>query len=395
MATLGAMILGSGAAEAVLAYLRAEDFWQRSHQEVFRAAASISNNGRKVDDISLRAELLARGKLDEIGGPEYLYQLAEFCPSPANADHYARIVREFAVLRQLHGAGTAIAEIAASDNDTPTKVALAEAALREAIDLSSSVRPAVLQSLEEIFDSEARPVMKLGTGLPRLDRALNGGFPLGHMTVVAAPPGVGKTSFACEVAFYAALQGHEVCYATYEMSANELAYERFAPMAVDLSEFSEHSRRIRILDVRATGDYSVQGLTAAVPPNSEVIVVDFIQLMNARLGDKATKHMELQAISLALVQLAARTNAALIACSQLTKQSLGKKVYSLEDLKESGAMGELGAVVMFLLRDMEAEAKAEAAAAERAAIQIAKARFGRLGMIPCSWSGDTRRFIPR
>ena len=127
MSALGSMLYGERAADEVLAILDEEDFYRPAHREMYRAMRQLQRESKAIDLVTLKQELVRRGKLEDVGGEEHLIRIAEFVPSPANAAHYAHIVLENATLRRLEDACHEIVKVVRDpDLTTDEKVNEAE-----------------------------------------------------------------------------------------------------------------------------------------------------------------------------------------------------------------------------------------------------------------------------
>ncbi|KAA0229202.1 MAG: replicative DNA helicase [Armatimonadetes bacterium] len=382
MAALGAMLIDKNAADLLVAYLKPEDFYQRSHEEIFRAMLAVAKSSRQIDDITVRAELDVRGKLDAVGGPEYLYQLAEFVPSAANAEYYGGIVRDLAMLRALQEAARQIVTIVHDGElSAEEKADRCEHAVFEAAQKRTSKEFMGLEHLMQEYFLEVDRNLELGeplhgmpTGFLDIDRMLTGLYP-GNLVILAARPGVGKTSLALRLALNAAkISKKSIAIFSLEMSQIELArrlvameagvdsnilkrsrisdedYHRIADACdrlFKLKVFVDDSSDITHLQMRA----KCRRLEAS-QHDLGLIVVDYLQLIQpiTRSDNRAQQIAE---IARALKIMSKELNVPVLALSQLSRsvEQRENKRPMLSDLRESGAIESDADVVLLLYRE--------------------------------------------
>lgn len=210
MACLGSMLLDENAAESILATLNPEDFARPAHQIIYRAFQNLKKRGMPVSDfLALTEELRRNMQMETVGGEDYLLAVAEFVPSPANADYYAQAVKGFAVLRSIQAGAKELLRASLEP----------DAEIGELRDMASRIAR---------VDSATPPVYVLSditvteidrgvpTGYPSLDKSISTlGYPIGQMTVVAAYQKTGKTTFMLGSALSSIRDGKRVCYATF------------------------------------------------------------------------------------------------------------------------------------------------------------------------------------
>ncbi len=213
MSTLGAMILSERAIEKVLADLRMEEFYVPAHQVIFGAIRSLHTSGTQVDLVTLKDQLIREGKLDEVGGIDYLVQIGETVPSAANAEYYAGIVRAKAVLRSLSKrANDILTDIQACEYSPDELVTRALSHIEPLARWSTKNDP--WQRLTEVDISRSERGIKVG--FPSIESSIScRGLPGGQVTIVQAGTGVGKTLFMTQMAWHVALEGGNVCYAIF------------------------------------------------------------------------------------------------------------------------------------------------------------------------------------
>ena len=382
---LGAILLENEAINQALEVLSSEDFYRESHREIFRAMAELSDRSQPVDAITLTDLLKGRGRLEAVGGPAYIAELAAGVHTAANIAHYARIVREKAVLRSLASIAT---EIASSAYDGPVSVdefldeaehrvfEISERRIRASFHSMRDLTRDSLKLIERLYERREM-VTGVPTGFIDLDR-ITAGFQPSDLIVIAGRPSMGKTALALNVAAYAALEADPhvgVAFFSLEMSREQLVlrmlcsearvdsaktragyladrdFQRLAEAAVRLSEapiFVDDSSDITPITLKA----KCRRLARDSSTNLGLIIVDYLQLMrSSRPGESREK--EIAEVSRALKALAKELKVPVIALSQLNRQveSRPDRRPLLADLRESGAIEQDADVIAFIYRD--------------------------------------------
>jgi replicative DNA helicase len=385
---LGSMMLSAEAIASVVEAMKSEDFYRPAHQRIYESILGIYGRGEPVDAITVVEDLKRRQILDAVGGPLYVYNLVESVPTPASAGYYARIVAEHALLRRLIEAASQIMAKAYAIPEDPRKAADEAEGLVYAVsrhedqDQVVSVRELVDESMEALEHIQARDSRFAGipTGFQDLDE-LTSGLQKGNLIVVAARPGVGKSSFVTNLARNVAVGesageggGAPVMMFSLEMSRFEIGmrllcgeakvpwdkvrsgrvateeWTRIAEAAEVLHEaplFIVDSGNVTIVDIRAKARRqrsSRQGLG--------LIIVDYLQLMSGH-GRVESRQQEIAEISRSLKLLAKELDIPVIAVSQLNRDPERRqdKRPQLSDLRESGAIEQDSDIVMFIHRD--------------------------------------------
>jgi replicative DNA helicase len=379
---LGSMMLSSEAIADVVELLHPEDFYRSAHRTLFETMRAIYARGDPVDIITTTEELKRSSVLEDIGGPLYVRDLSEQVPTPAGAGHYAKIVSQAALLRRLINAAADIMQMGYSSPEDPEAAAdeaeqrIYEVARREDRDQVAQVKDLIdeaMVTLESIQNREAQ-YEGLPTGFRDLD-ALMSGMQSGNLIVVAARPGVGKSSFVTNLARNVAVDAREpVGLFSLEMSRWEIGmrllcgearvpWDRIRNKRVGAEDWSNivqaaeklhdaplsivDSGNVTIVDIRARARRLAtrqQGLS--------VIIVDYLQLMSHhRRVDN--RQQEIAEISRSLKLLAKELGIPVIAVSQLNRDPERRqdKRPQLSDLRESGAIEQDADVVMFIHRD--------------------------------------------
>ncbi len=220
-AVLGAMLLSKDAIADVLEVLHGRDFYKPSHETIYDAVVDLFGRGEPVDMLTVNDELQRRGELARVGGTPYVVGLAQNVPVTSNAGYYATIVHDKAVLRRLVDAGTKVVQIGyAGEGDVDDIVDEAQTEIynvadrREREDYAplAEIMGPVLEQIEAIDNKEAG-LFGVPTGFAELDDLTNG-LQKGQMIVVAARPGVGKSTFALDLCRAASIKSNLTCKKT-------------------------------------------------------------------------------------------------------------------------------------------------------------------------------------
>lgn len=419
MSTLGSMILSDRAAEEIVTILEDVDFYRPAHQEIFRAMRQLVNNSRPIDLVTLRNELVAREKLYEVGGEDYLIQIAEYVPSAANANHYAQIVLDKATMRRLERAGREIIGIVreADDASADDKVDKAEQAVFEVgkkrlgsyFTPVSSLAKEFFIDVDNIIES-GEPLVGITSGFSDLDK-MTTGFYGGDMVIVGARPSMGKTSLALDFALAAARERKgAVAIFSLEMSGLQLV-RRMVSMVSGvnghalkspnisadtyrkLADACEHlySLPIHIDDASDVTPLEMRGKCRRLKAEQglSLVMIDYLQLMR---GSRKTENrtQEISDIARAIKAMAKELKVPVIALSQLNRgvETRDDKRPVLSDIRESGSIEAEADLVMLLYRDAYYKAKEEKRDVdfdpdnvEEAEIIIAKHRNGPTGKV--------------
>jgi replicative DNA helicase len=380
---LGGVLLDNTAIDRVLEFVRADDFYREAHRRIFRAMLGLAERNEPVDLVTLSESLRQRGELQDVGGAAYLAELAERVPTAANVNHYARIVREKAILRALINTATEIASAGYQDQrDVKDLLDRAEQSIFQISE--REVKPAFVRmdalmtdafKTVEKLHQQKQAVTGVTTGYVDLDR-LTAGLQPSDLIIIAARPSMGKTAFALNIAANAARRGDVgVAVFSLEMSKEQLALRMLCAEArVDLSRVrtghlapgelgdlaqSAHiliSQPIYIDDTPAITVLELRAKARRLwrDPQSKLglIVVDYLQLMRSSEG-KDSREQEISEISRSLKALAKELHVPVIALSQLNRQVENRSppVPRLSDLRESGAIEQDADVIMFIYRD--------------------------------------------
>jgi replicative DNA helicase len=422
---LGAVLIDRETIIEIAEFLRPEDFYRQAHANVYKAMLELFERREPVDLVTVAETLERNDELEAIGGRAYLSQLSNQTPTAVHAVQYARIVERKAVLRNLIGAAGKIAGIGYED---PAEIQEAiDRAESELFQVSSrrittgfSVLKELLHAAYDRLDylhAHRGEINGIASGFPDLD-ALTTGLQKSDLIVVAARPSVGKTSFALNIAEFAAVREHRsVGLFSLEMSkeqlvlrllssvANidskrlrtgfleELDFTRIAPAMNDLSEaalYIDDTPNITSMELRT------KARRLQAESGLDLVIVDYLQLMQATQTNRdANRVQEVSEISRGLKALARELSVPVIALSQLSRQPEMResKEPRLSDLRESGAIEQDADLVVFLWREKEAKSGEEDTSdGEVINVKLAKHRNGPTGEIQLWFRKSQTRF---
>ena len=420
---LGAILLDNHALNTAVEKLRAEDFFLSQHRHIFERMVHLGESQHAIDTVTLMEDLGRSGTLESAGGIAYLSQLADGLPRVTNVEHYARIVKEKAVLRSLIFSASAIQEQALAGGDEAGVILdraesaifqLAEDRVRAGlIGIKDLVKEGFVR-LEKIF-SEGRRITGLATGYPGLDNELAGLQP-SELIILAARPSMGKTALALNIAENVALRNSEkVAIFSLEMSKESLLLRLLASEArVDAHKFrTGHMNRddwgkvtgalASLGDAPIWIDDSASSTVLEMGAKARrlkrdrglsLMIVDYLQLVvPTGTGRGSNRQEEVSSISRALKGLAKELKVPVVVLSQLTRApEREERKPQLADLRESGAIEQDADVVLFINRpnfyksDLPEEDRA------KAELIIAKQRNGPTGSLNFVFLGRHTRF---
>lgn len=418
--TLGSMLLDRDAIAKVIETLDPEDFYKETHRIIYEAIVTLFNKSEPVDLITVTEQLRQMGALDNVGGAAYITALANAVPTAANVEHYARIVKEKAILRALVKAGTQIAGLGySSQGDVEAALDEAEQLIFRISESRSTasivdIRTVLVQTfdrIEQLYANKAS-VTGLPTGFADLDEMLSGLQPA-ELIVIAARPSMGKTALALNIAQHAAMvERVPVLIFSLEMSKEQLAqrmlcaearvdsqrlrkgdlrsddWPRLSRALGDLSEapvYIDDTPTITALDIRA------RARRLRAEKGLGLIVIDYLQLIQGS-GRAENRQQEIAEITRSLKSLARELNIPVIALAQLSRavETTNEKKPLLSHLKESGEIEQSADVVAFIYR--EDYYKPDTERKNIAEIIVAKQRNGPTGTVELRWNASITRF---
>ena len=402
---LGAILLDNNALNPAVEHLRPEDFFIEQHRRVFTQMIALGESQQAIDLVTLTEELHRRGDLEASGGAPYLAALADGMPRVSNVEHYARIVKEKAMLRNLIHATHNIQQRAFEgedgadailDNAESSIFALAEDRVRAGLIPVKDIVRDNFERLERIF-REGKSITGVATGYGELDK-LTSGLQPSELLILAARPSQGKTALALNLAENISIRaGHPAAIFSLEMSKESLLQRLVASVAqIDAHKFrtghlsKEDWRRMTEalgvisaapLWIDDAGSISVLEIGAKArrlkrDKGLSLLIVDYLQLITAR-GRFSNRNEEVASISRALKGLAKELQIPVLVLSQLTRApERDDRGPQLSDLRESGAIEQDADVVMFIYRPHFFKQGATPEEREETELKIAKQRNG-------------------
>jgi replicative DNA helicase len=419
---LGGLMLENQAWEKIADRVSEEDFYRHDHRIIFRAIEYLSDESQPLDIVTLSEWLGKRDLLEAAGGFAYLGTMAKDTPSAANIRAYADIVRECSVLRQLIDVGTNISESAFSPGEKNSKLLLddAETAIFEIAERGAK-QSGGFQSIKSLLSSTLKRIHELGksdsnltgipSGYPDLDK-MTSGFQKGDLIIVAGRPSMGKTTLAINFAESIATKVESdkaVAIFSMEMPAEQLILRMLASTGT-ISQTNLRTGNVEDLDwiniTKAVDTLTKARLfiddTPALSPTElrararrlarehgglQLIVLDYLQLMQGNGNKSENRTSEISEISRSLKALAKELSVPVIALSQLNRsvEQRPNKRPVMSDLRESGAIEQDADLILFIYRDEVYNP--ESAEKGKAELIISKQRNGPIGTVNLVFNG--------
>jgi replicative DNA helicase len=402
---LGAILLDNNALNTAIENLRAEDFFLDQHRRVFTQMIALGEAQQAIDLITLTEELHRRGDLEASGGAPYLASLADGMPKVSNVEHYARIVKEKAMLRNLIHTTHNIQQRAFEgedgadmilDNAESSIFLLAEDRVKAGLIPVKDIVRDNFERLEKIF-MEGKSITGIPTGYVELDK-LTSGLQPSELLILAARPSQGKTAMALNLAENIAIRGGQpVAFFSLEMSKESLLQRLVASVAqidahkfrtghLNRNDWTSMTEALGVISnaplwVDDAGSISVLEIGAKArrlkrDKGLSLLIVDYMQLITAR-GRFGNRQEEVASISRGLKGLAKELQIPVLVLSQLTRApERDERGPQLSDLRESGAIEQDADVVMFIYRPHFFKAGASPEEREETELRIAKQRNG-------------------
>ena len=432
---LGSMLISRDAAELAAEMLSASDFYVPQHQDIFEAMTELASRAQPVDSVTIVDALERAGKLASAGGLGYIAELSLFVPSAANVSYYINIVEDRSVLRQLIKAGGEIMN-EASTSDSPVTDILDEAE-RRVFSISMKKNE---ETLVPVDKSAMAAYMRIGelmrtrgqisgvpTGFRELDE-LTSGLQKGDLIIVAARPSVGKSTFAMNIAEYAATTaGKRVAVFSLEMSREQLTTRMLCSQAkVDMQKVNSGETTEEDLLVLSdalltlsdskmyiddSGNLSVADIRSRCRRQKtryglDLVVVDYLGLLQLT-SKRGSLVADIAEATRALKILAKELEVPIMLLCQLSRGSESRKENGyrpiLADLRDSGAIEQDADLVLLLYRkalamrnrkdDSASGAPNEEIEDNSAEVIVAKNRNGPLKTVNLAWQGMFARFV--
>lgn len=419
MSVVGAMLIEPEAVALAVETVTAEDFYQENHRLVFDAMVSLFNQGKAVDVVMTSEELRSRSQLEVVGGIPYLMELASLVPTAAHVEHYARMVKESSLLRQIISVSTRLVTEAYHGESTPRDLldkaqkdlfSLAQGGKRDFVRLHQVLLD-TFNRLEQLYANKGK-LVGLPTGFPDLDR-MTAGLQNSDLIIVAARPSMGKTMLCLNLARHVALYDQvPVAIFSLEMSREQLALrllsaeaelsgqrlrtgelddDMWATLSNALGRLGEAP--IFIDDTPGVSALEVRAKARQLKAQFDIglVIIDYMQLMAGRRAEN--RQQEISDISRSLKALARELDVPVVALSQLSRavESRTDKRPMLSDLRESGAIEQDADIVAFLYR--EDYYTKESQNPDVTELIVAKQRNGPTGTVNLLFKKDIGKFL--
>jgi replicative DNA helicase len=419
-AVLGSMLVDKDAVISAIETLKPNDFYREDNKEIYLAMYELYKNGKHIDMITVKEQLMLQSSLEKIGGINYLASLIDNVPTTSNIDSYVRIVEEKSTIRNLIKAANDILSMGYSGNEeVDTIIEQTEKKIFDVLQNRnargySSIKEVLItafDNIEKLYQSKGK-ISGIESGFVDLDSKISGLNP-SDLLIVAARPAMGKSAFVLNIANYVASHSKvPVMVFSLEMSKEQLINR------ILCSESEVDSMKLRNADLSSEdwlklGEASARlsdiplyiddtpGLSsvelrakcrkAKIEKNIGLVIIDYLQLMESKTKSPS-RQQEISEISRSLKILAKELKVPVIALSQLSRATETRTDHRpmLSDLRESGAIEQDADIVMFIHRedyynkDTENKNVAE--------IIISKNRSGATGTVELAWLGQYTKF---
>ena len=417
---LGAILIDPVSITQVADMLNSEDFYLEEHKQIYLAMQGLFMANSEIDVVTLIDMLVTKGIYNKSGGEDYIRTLTDAVPDALNIKDYARIVKEKSVLRQLIAACSEISEAAYSEQESVVDIIdhaenlifnIAQGRDTKGFRHIKDVLGDVYAHLHDL-NTNKEATQGTQTGFSALDRVL-AGLGKSDLVLVGARPGMGKTSFALNIATNVAKQTKKtVCIFSLEMSADQLVNRVLSSEAL-VNSYSLRTGELAPNDwenlARAAGELAgcdiliddTSGMTVTAMKaklrrvkNLGMVIIDYLGLMS---GDKHTDNrvQEVSEISRSLKIMAKELMVPIVCCAQLSRgpESRTDKKPMLSDLRDSGAIEQDADTVIFLYRSEYYKTDEAGQDTSIAEVIIAKNRHGSTGTVNMGWNGQFTKFV--
>ena len=417
---LGSVLIDPASLNEIADAITSEDFYLSEHKQIYLAMHELFLTNSEIDVVTLIDMLVVKGIYDKSGGEDYIRTLTEAVPDALNVKDYARIIKEKSILRQLIAACGEISESAYSEQESVTGIL--DHAQNLIFNIAQGRDTKNFRHIKEVLGDVYGHLHELNTnkeatrgtqtGFSALDRVL-AGMGKSDLVLVGARPGMGKTSFALNIATNVAKQTKKaVCIFSLEMSADQLVNRVLSSEALvnsyalrtgelspeDWEHLAVAAGELAGCDILIddTSGMTVTAMKAKLRrvQNLGMVVIDYLGLMQ---GDRHNDNrvQEVSEISRSLKIMAKELMVPVICCAQLSRgpESRTDKKPMLSDLRDSGAIEQDADTVIFLYRSeyyKTGEANQDTSIAE---VIIAKNRHGSTGTVNMGWNGQFTKFI--
>lgn len=420
-AVIGSLLTDKDAVIAAVEVLKEEDFYREDHRIIYAAILNLYNRAEPIDIITLKSELASMGKLEAIGGLEYIAGLPDKVPTTANVEKYIKIVEEKSLLRNLVKTANELIDL--GYDETQNVEDIIDSAEKKIFNVMqrknqkgyAAIKDILVDSfteLEQLYNQKQH-VTGVPTGFADLDYK-TAGLHNSDLILVAARPAMGKSAFALNIATHAAVRAKiPVAIFSLEMAKEQMAnrilcseamvdsnkvrtgkvededWGKLASASGELSEseiFIDDTPGISVMEIRA------KCRKMKLEKNIGLVIIDYLQLIQGNSKRGGSREQEISEISRSLKILAKEINVPVIALSQLSRAPEQRPDHRpmLSDLRESGAIEQDADIVMFLYRDDYYNEETEKK--NIAEVIIAKQRSGSTGTVELLWLGSYTKF---
>ena len=421
-AVLGSMLTDKDAVASSIETLKEDSFYREDNKAIYEAILNLYNRAEPIDIITVKSELEAMGKFEQIGGLEYLAELPDKVPTTSNVQKYIKIVEEKATLRTLIKTANEIIE--SGYDPTEDVENIMENAEKKIFNIMQNknqkgytpIKDVLVESfteLEELYNRKQH-ITGVPTGFTELDYK-TAGLHGSDLILIAARPAMGKSAFALNIATNAAIKAKvptvifslemskeqmvnrimcsEAMVDSNKVRTGKLEEEDWVKLAGTIGTLSEaeiyidDTPGISVMEIRA------KCRKLKLEKNIGLVVIDYLQLIQGSNKRNSSREQEISEISRSLKILAKEIGVPVVALSQLSRAVEQRPDHRpmLSDLRESGAIEQDADIVMFLYRDdyynKESEKK------DIAEVIIAKHRGGSTGTVELLWLGSYTKFV--
>ena len=409
---LGSLMIDKDAIIKVADILIATDFYKPAHNKIYEAILKLYEKQEPIDILSVTSILKEENTLAEIGGSSYLTELINKVPTAAHISHYAKIVKEKKILRDLINTSSEITEQALNSTHDLEEVldeveqkifSISQRSVAQKFALVKDELHAAYERIEKLHRGEGA-LRGLGTGFPELDNILSG-FQKSDLVVIGARPSLGKTSLVLDMARHIAVKSNQpVGFFSLEMSREQVVDRLIASQAEvalwklrtgRLSDDTDFEMVQHSLDTLSRAPFFIDDTPSPnilqmrsmarrlqVERGLSLLVVDYLQLIQPRTGSE-NMVQQITEVSRGLKSLARELNIPVVAVSQLSRavDQRELKVPRLSDLRESGSIEQDADVVLFIYRKDRDKMSVSPEEENLAEIIVAKHRNGPLGTV--------------
>ena len=420
---LGCLFLSQDACSDIFPTLNAKDFYSTSHQKIYQAMLDNYFKDIAIDYVTVSKVLEVKGELEDVGGLNYITDLTNFVPSSANYKYYADIIKNDSILRQIIEASQNTINYAFETDNAQSVLERAEkvifdiAQTRRTNDLEH-IKKGVTEAIDMMEKISIDPNANSGikVGFPILDKITNG-FKPGELIIIAARPGIGKTTLAVNFAINSAIKyGKSVAMFDLEMSSLQVA-QRFIcstgriPMDMVKGGTKDNNVWASLFETKKILENSniyIDDTTTITPSEIlskcrklkaksglDMVIIDYLQLMKSERSSKdANRQQEVSDLTRSIKLAARELGVPILLLSQLNRESEKRsdKTPQLSDLRESGSIEQDADIVMFIADIASENAKDDNDDAIDYSLVIAKHRNGMRGTIPIKWKSEYTQF---